>query len=274
MRLGSGRAPRVKGRPAMLMKKVAWACAVMALVSAIGASPARAGELRFDVLRQSAWDPYVGFFPSANAANDWSVKAFLGNELQWEMRPGYGFNRGLLSFPTFEDLRASSYRVEYTPTASAQTSTYTLSLDAPQWSTALLPGPRPVLSGSREAGQPLTVTWPVYEGSGSAKLRVRRPTSPFTELYYRWSDYVSGILVTDPLPPGAGVVDLDYVRDMPGALARMELVSGPPTDMALSTDVKFYSWQSAGFIVTPEPTSLAWPAAAAALAVLGRRRVS
>jgi hypothetical protein len=83
----------------------------------------------------------------------------------------------------------------------------------------------------------------------------------------------SGILVTEPLPAGSGVVDLDYARAMPGALARMELIAGPPTDMGLSTDVTFFSWQSAGFTVTPEPGAMAL-IGVGAVVVSGRRRRS
>jgi hypothetical protein len=255
----------------MSFQKVAWACALSALL-VIGARNARAAQMRFDVLRQSGWEPYLAFVPGPELGQDYSVEIFdQAGTLQHAWIGGTGFNYGTLRFASFEDLRSASLRLEYKPNASAETSVYRLTLDAPGWSTASLPAPRPSIgTDTIEAGQPLSVTWPVYAGGyGGAGLHVMTPSVPYQDLYDQGADYSAGSLLTGPLPAGDGYVEVDYARTLPGASIRMELQSGPDADLQPASEVQFVSWQGAGFSVTPEPSA---PGALALALTLLRRR--
>jgi hypothetical protein len=256
----------------MSFQKVAWVCALSALL-VIGTRDARAAQIRFDVLRQSGWEPYIGFTPGPEAGPDYSLKVFdQAGTLQMESRPGYGYNKGTLKVSTLEDLKTLNLRVEYTPNSSAETSVYQFTLDAPDWSSASLPAPRPSVSAATlEAGQSLNVTWPVYaQGTAGVQAYVLPSSGPFKILYEQRPAYSAGGLVTDPLPAGYGYVELDYTQPMPGALTGLQRVSGPDAGLQPAADVQYYSWQGAGFTVTPEPTALG--GIGLALTVLRRRQ--
>ena len=253
----------------MSFQKVAWVCAAAALLGTPGAR----ADIRFDVLRQFGWEPFIRFLPGPESGPEYSLKIFdPTGTLQMESRPGYGYNKGTLQFSSFEELRDLNLRVEYQPSGVGETSVYELTLDAPDWSSAALPAPRPTVSAAKlQAGATLSATWPVYaQGTADVQAYALPSSGPFKILYDQRPAYSAGGFVTDPLPEGYGYVELDYVQPMPGAFTRLQLISGPDVGLQPGADVEYLSWQGAGFTVIPEPTVLG--PLALGLTLLGRPR--